>query len=389
MEQPTPVVAVPDVPSHNAEVARLWEAYGQGTNERVPVTVAFDEQFLLPLQGRSFRGYYTNSEVQLDVQLRNQEWIRTHVVHDAPLGLPDEWWVAPAGWMHENEFYGAEVRLQDNDYAWGLPIELPKRKLIEHLRGLDAEERIRAGAFYRHWEELRALADGREHLGRPVRVVSPPVTSTHGIFTKAAEVRGLERICIDLADDPAFVHDLLAAVTDLTIERIKCWHRLAGSETTFPIAGGWGICDDSLTLLSEKHYAEFVLPQHERLYSAMTMGPRSIHLCGHVQHLFATLHRHLGITTFDGPGTQVDLVRMVRDIDAPITIQAQVSHAFLGRGHGEIEAAVRHVLQDEAKRRARMTLIGYASRGATMDNLRFFYECAVRHGAVDRGSGLP
>jgi uroporphyrinogen-III decarboxylase len=276
------------------------------------------------------------------------------------------------------------VVLQDNDYAWGMPLDLPKAELIEHLRGLNVEERVQGTSYSRLHQELLRLADGLTYRDRPVHVVRTPVGSTHGIFTKATEIRGAERLCLDLIDDPPFVRELLAVMTDLAVERVKCWHRLTGSERAFPSEDGWGCCDDSLTLLSRGHYEEFVLPEHERLYSAFTTGPRHIHLCGHVQHLFGTLHRNLGITTFDGPGTQVDLIRLVREVDRGVTIQAQVSHGILAFGPEAIERGVRHVLQEEVKRRVPMTLVGYAPRGTPPEHLRFFYECAMRHGTIGR-----
>lgn len=380
---PEPLASI-DVDRHNAEAAELWAAHAAGTNDRVPVTLAFDEQFLLPLSGVSFREYYTSAETQLRVQLRSQEWIARNVLQDRPLGVPDEWWVAPAGWMEENEFLGARVVVQEDDYAWALPLDMSKTALIEHLRGLDVEERVRATEHYRLHQELLRLAEGASHLDRPVRVVQTPVGSTHGIFTKAAEIRGLEQLCMDLVDDPPFVRELLAAMVDLTVERVRCWRRLTGAESGLPSAGGWGCCDDSLTMLSREHYEGFVLPEHERLYRAFTTGPRSLHLCGRVQHLFGTLQRELGIGHFDGPGTQVDLVRMVRELKAPFGLSAQVSHGILASGEGAIEAAVRQVLADEVKRGTRMSLLGYAPRGTPLASLRFFYACARRHAAIER-----
>jgi len=373
---------MPDFDSHNEQVRRLWQDYHQVTNHRVPVTLAFDEQFLLHHWSVSFGRYYGDVPTQLDIQLRSQEWVRTTVLQDAEMGLPDTWTVCPPSWMDENEFLGAEIVVQEDDYSWGRPLPLGKGELLRHLGSLDAETQVRSGKLYRQWTEMQRVAEGREHHGRPVQVAALPVGSTHGLFTKAAEIRGLEQLCLDLVEDPSFAHELLAVVTDLALQRIQCWHRLAATGREFPSAEGWGLCDDSLTLISRAHYVEFVLPCHERLYAAMTTGPRHIHLCGHVQHLFRALHDDLGITTFDGPGTQVDIPRMIEDIGAPITVQAQVSHGILGGPPATIEGAVRQVLDDRAKSHARMTLLGYAVRGMPLGNLGFFYDCAVRHGEL-------
>jgi hypothetical protein len=379
-----PALSPAEIERHNADVAALRQAYARDEHARVPVTVAFDEQYLLARAGVTFANYYGDVKTQLRVQLDSQTWVAENVLHDAPMGLPESFVVVPPAWMDENEFYGCAVTRQEDDYSWGQPLDMGRAELLEHLRGLNVEDRIRAGTLWRQYERMRELTDGLEHLGRPVTVPAPPIASTHGIFTKAVELRGGERLCLEMIDDPPFVDELLDAMTDLTIARIDAWARLCGVPRGGPSPHGFSLCDDSLTLLSPAQYARFVLPRHERIYAAMTTGTRGMHLCGKVQRLFPVLHRELGITVFDGPGTQVDIVGMIRDIGERVTIQAQVSHRFLAASRHEIESAVRRVLAPAAKNGARMTLLGYAVRGAPEANLRFFYDCAVRHGAVER-----
>ena len=56
-----------DFEKHNAETDKLWKDYRKGENSRVPVTIAFDEQFLLPFWGYSFRHYYQDVKTQIDI----------------------------------------------------------------------------------------------------------------------------------------------------------------------------------------------------------------------------------------------------------------------------------------------------------------------------------
>jgi hypothetical protein len=376
---------------HNQAVARLWNDYHNGRNEWVPITLAFDEQFLLPLWGCTFRRYYEDVETQIDVQLKSQEWIRTRVLQDAEMGLPDAWSVTPAGWMSENEFLGAEIVRQEDDYAWGQPIPLSKSNLLRGLQRINARNRIQECTLWRQYLAMKDRTRDMEFRGRPVRT-QMPVASTHGVFTKAAEIRGLDGICTDLFEDPAFVKELLETITGLFLARIAGWHDLAGVEREFPSDAAWGLADDSVAMLSRDQYEEFVLPCHERFYSRMTTGARSIHLCGHAQHLFPTLHARLGVTIFNGPGPQIDLVRMIDEIDAPIEIQAEVAHATLQRSHAEIEAEIRALLPEKVKQEAKLMLIGYAPRATPLENIGFFYGCGKRYGRVSRhseGRGNP
>ena len=74
---------------------------------------------------------------------------------------------------------------------------------------------------------------------------------------------------------------MLHLVTEKTIGRIRAWRKLtADGNGGFPEPDYFHFCDDSLQMISAAQYERFVLPRHERLYSAMTEGERRIHLCG-------------------------------------------------------------------------------------------------------------
>lgn len=367
---------------HNKEVRSLLADYANGCHQRVPVGIAFDEQFLLPLWDCTYKRYYLEATTQVDIQLKSMKWIRENILQDAEMGLPDVWHINPVFWMAENEFLGAEITIQENDYAWGKPISLSKTELLKQLGSMDVTKRIQQETLFHLYRAMRDYTKDLEFCGRPVEV-SLPVTTTHGIFTKAAEIRGLDQICMDMYEDPPFVQDLLGIITGLTIERIKTWHILTkGSERDISSCTGWGIADDSIAMISRQQYEEFVLPYHKKLYAEMARGPRYIHLCGHAQHLFKTLHDNLSITVFNGPGPQIDLLRMVEEIDGPIEIQAQVAHGTLLGPHAEIEAAVLKILSEELLRRSKVRLFCYVPGGASLENINFFYACGRRHGKI-------
>ncbi|MBU4291773.1 MAG: hypothetical protein KKG09_03705 [Verrucomicrobia bacterium] len=373
-----------DIGQHNKQVARLWNDYRLGRNERVPVVLAFDEQFILPRWDCSFARYYSDVQSQIEIQLQSQDWIIRNIVHDKLMEPPVTWQVCPPNWMAENEFLGAEVVTQENDYSWSHPLDLPKPKLLAMLRGIDVTERIQESTLYRQYTQMKEITRGMEFQGRPVEV-GVPVIATHGVFTKTAEIRGLEQICLDFMDDPPFARELLECVTDILTARIVAWHRLLGTGREFPNSGGWGMADDSIAMISREHYESFVLPCHRKFYQQMTTGARSIHLCGRAQHLFQTLHANLGINTFNGPGPKVvDLMRMIQDIGEPVVIETEVGHATLLGSREKIEQEVSAILRAEIKERATITLTGYVPVATPLSSIEFFYDCGVKYGQLDQ-----
>ena len=368
------------------EVNELWEAFGRRENSRVPITFACDEQLWLKVSGHTFREFYAKPEVHLKAQLEGKRWFCENVIGDAPPGLPERWTVGVQHWMEENEFFGCEVVYQEDDYAWGMPLPLERNDLLRHIARIDARERIRQGSTYRMWKALGSLAEDMRYLDRPVDV-APPGGGTHGIFTKAAEVRGLEQLCLDIVEAPEFVEEFLSLATEKTVERIKAWHALTrGNEPVLPYGTGFGLADDSLQMISSEAYERFVLPCHERLYSAMTTGSRSIHLCGRSTQHYEALRWKARVTHIDGPGPFVDHAHYLEAFGPEFSFAGQTDHSVLAHGsETEIDKMMRKVLTPGAKIPGRFQILGYVTRDTPLENVRACYQAGLRHGTVRGG----
>jgi hypothetical protein len=372
-----------DLSRHAEEVRELWEAFRQKRNRRVPITFACDEQLWLKVSGHRFLEFYRDPRVQLRAQLEGLRWFSENVVGDMPPGLPDRWHVGVREWMSENEFFGCEVVYQENDYAWALPLPLDRDSLLRHIADIDPEEAVRRNAGYRMYQALRELADGMEYSGRPVTVVSPGA-GCHGIFTKAAEIRGLARICLDLYDAPDFAAELLRLVTEKTIGRIRAWSRLlTGSDGGYPVPGGFHLCDDSLQMISAEQHERFVLPCHERLMSAMTTGSRAMHLCGRASQHYEVLHRRLGITALDGPGPFVDHGDYLERFGPDFSIAAQTDHSVLACGtDAGIRGMMRRLFTPRARIPGRFQVMGFVLRDTALEKVATCYRAGREYGGM-------
>ena len=197
---------------HNEMVAKLNADYGAGRNERVPITMASDEALWLDTAKSTFRDFYTDPAIQIDVMLRGMAWCAENIVHDARIGLPETWSVAPRWWMDEPEVLGCDVTMQENEFAWSRPAEVEKSALIDHVRSIDLRDAITASRLYRLYVDMSDLAEGMTYRDRPVSIASPG--GTHGIFTIAARVRGEERLCLDMMEDPEWAYEYLGAIVE-------------------------------------------------------------------------------------------------------------------------------------------------------------------------------
>ncbi|MGQ9554563.1 MAG: hypothetical protein ACUVWR_10660 [Anaerolineae bacterium] len=362
------------------EVEQLWADYRQRENKRVPITFASDEQLWLKVSGHTFREFYCDPRVHLRAQLEGKLWFYENVPGDRTPGLPAQWDVGVQLWMEENEFFGCHVTYQEDDYAWGNPLPLDGQDLLLYITDLDAEEQVRRSSAYRMYQSLGELAEGFEFHDRPVRIV-PPGMSTHGVFTKAAEIRGLERMCLDLKEDAIFARELLRLVTEKTIARMAAWRKLTGAE---PLAGEWcSFPDDSLQIISAPAYEQFVLPCHQRLYASTGKPKRGIHLCGWASQHYEVLHRKLGITNIDGPGPFVDHGYYLESLGPDFSFNAQTDHTVLEYGTPtEVKEMMRNLLKPQVKVPGRFNVVGFVARDTPLPNVYACYEAGRRYGGI-------
>ncbi len=367
---------------HNKETLELWEDFRKKENRRVPITFESDENLWLSLIGRTFREFYTDPSIQLEAQLIGQAWMRFNIFQDKIMGIPEEAWVViPRFWHDEAEFFGCEIIIQENDFAWPRPISMDKKSLLSMIANINPVERLKKNSLFKLYKSMEKIASEIHFMGHPVKI-KPPLGHTNGIFTVAQYIRGAEQISFDLLEDPEFIENLLLLVTDKIIAYIKAWYQLTGEAQVLPFASGWGMADDALTLISGEMYERFVLPHHERIYSTMTMGPRGIHLCGKVFQHYKMLYEKLNIRTLDGPGPLafVDVGKLLTKFPL-LSINAQVNHTTLKVGPVEaIDKMMKEMLNNEAKKSGRLQIEGDVNRDTPLEYFKTMYEAGKKYG---------
>ena len=116
----------------------------------------------------------------------------------------------------------------------------------------------------------------------------------------AANLRGINRLMTDFSDDPEFVNELLAFVTDVAIAFARSQHE-AGAELM-------GVGDAPASLVGRRIFEQTLVPFHRRLVEALrSMGliPRS-HICGNTTKICAA---------------RASLGYDIIDVDSPVSLE--------------------------------------------------------------------
>ncbi|WKZ18629.1 MAG: uroporphyrinogen decarboxylase family protein [Candidatus Jettenia sp. CY-1] len=139
------------------------------------------------------------------------------------------------------------------------------REDLKKLRPVDPEKDGRIPVY------LEAVKRCVDVIGNDVFIV--PVIGAP--FTTSAALRGTERFIKELYTDPELIHTLMKVATQSVKNLIDAYVKAGGVPVTVePIATG--------SMISEKHFREFVLPYLKEVYSHIHSYnlPGVLHICG-------------------------------------------------------------------------------------------------------------
>ncbi|NPV47491.1 MAG: hypothetical protein HPY69_11060 [Armatimonadetes bacterium] len=335
---------------HNAEQAAVWKAFWEGKPTRVPMILGVSSRYTVlnpeaNPEGYDFEDFFCRPEAMYRHLLRKQHFIRHHLWCDQEMGLPDKWQVAVDFQnSYEALWFGCPIHFREGQVPDTTPILGDDNKRMLFDRGLP-DPFPATGWMARAWEyyeQFKAWAADDEFEGRPIEVTGVPGVGTDGVFTTACALRDPTRLMLDIYEDPGYIHELMAFLTEAFIRRIRAYRERLGQPVE---STAFGLADDAIQMLSVEHYREFVLPYHKRLVAEFgSQGPNSMHLCGDATRHFRTIRDELNVMSFD-TGFPVDFGWLRQELGPEVTIYGGVHVEVLRRGPAEaIVAEVRRIL---------------------------------------------
>jgi uroporphyrinogen decarboxylase len=195
-------------------------------------------------------------------------------------------------------------------------------------------------------------------------------------WSAAAELRGLEQLIYDTADDPQFVHQLMRRTTELAIARA-----LAVAETGVMVRCG----DPSAGcgVISPQMYREFVKPYHQQLFTTVRKETKvrlGLHMCGYTDPIMEDqVSLDLDWIDIDGPSS---LKKMVEASRKKVVIRGNLDAALFGEGTKEqIEEAVKSCIEVAAPGSAYILSPGCSiPLNAPLENIGYFLDAACKYG---------
>jgi uroporphyrinogen-III decarboxylase len=180
--------------------------------------------------------------------------------------------------------------------------------------------------------------------GQKINRVGAPFTGMDGMFTIACELRGADKLCMDMLEESDFYHALMDYLTEATIIRLKAWRAYMGQDE---ISESFNFADDSIMLLSRDMYRDYVLPYHKKLALATSTMQKQggAHLCGDATRHFSLIRDELNVYSFD-TGFPVKHRELCEELGPEVSIMGGPSVAFISEAScGEIDAESKRIIE--------------------------------------------
>jgi uroporphyrinogen-III decarboxylase len=356
--------------------ARQRAMWRRTYHDRVPVWLGVYARYVLDQRQSSYREYWRSPRDHLIHQLENFKWIVENVDDDRWTG--DEILITPDFENIPNSAaMGCPVSWSDTQPPYALPcIQEPGEML--HVDPPRPTQGIWGKMLRWRAEMIHLLDTGRVVVtrgGRRVRVHVVMGAYSLGPFSVATDMVG-PKFYEWLALYPQECHHLLQTITTAMIGMERYCRRIDADRT-----GGFNLAEDAAQLVSAAMFDEFCLPYARRLYAAFP-GERSMHMCGHCQHLHQTLVNQLGITYFSGFGSVVSPEQIAKTMGGRVLLRGNVDCLLLRQGTpSEVRLAARRCLENLAPAGGYVLCDGFnVAPGTPVNNLWALKEAAGAYG---------
>jgi len=340
--------------------AEQWQQFKAAAKfqktDRVPISLIIDSPWIPGYLGMKHIDYYFDQEVWFQSNLR--------IVEEFPeVTVVPSWWVE-YGMAIEPSAMGGKVRFPADQ----TPSESPMLFRLEDMDQLAEVDPQVDGLMPVALRQCRVQKRRITGAGYTI-----PMVAARGPLALAVFLRGLTPFMMDISDNPAGVHKLLAYTTNVAIAWLKAQAGAIGDSVE-----GILVLDDIVGFLSRKHYQEFAHPYLQKVFSSFPSSWVKVY------------HNDARIDPFleDLPDAGFDVLNWTHKLEinevrkrtaGKICLMGNVSPLEIGvRGTPkEVKAATLNLLQNTSREGLILSLGGGVSPGMPGANIHAMIEAVT------------
>jgi hypothetical protein len=316
------------------EAARRFDVE---TDDRTPVLLPVDNEYLLPRLGIGFPDFYDDPEFQLYYELLKWQWLLENLEDDRLIEEELEVYPDFGGVTIAGIFDMAHILWQENRPPYTVPW-LESARDVARLKLPHPTDNM-GGRKLSYMEEMQFLT-GKFHVRLQGEPILPRVSAGwhRGPLAAALDMAG-DQIFQWAEDEPNALHDLMAMITETYVEYERITRQLIEAEMEDAY-----VVHDGAEALSPEAYREFVMPYSMRIYDAFP-GQRNLRLRGDINELLEVLPEE-GPTYLSGYGPRVDNTYLAETLGGNAVLQGNVDPELLLTGTvDEVKQAAWDVLE--------------------------------------------
>jgi len=252
--------------------------------DRVPIKISTAGSFYTKLFGYNIRDYYTDMDLNLEVQLRGLEWAFEELRDDRTgYGV-----VPDIGPVAEGIYFNIPIEYRDDTSPW-IPHVLETPEDVEKLEIPDPETHPGVLRVYRLHEEMKEKV---RKMGLNIPVggglqIHPPLSA-------ACAIMRIDKVYEYMYTEPELIHKLFRKLLTAFFKLQDFRDRYFGTKTE-----RIGLADDNSAFISNEMYRKFVMPYNMAIYERYGKKGRYLHADGPNDHHFKMYAEEMKITDMD------------------------------------------------------------------------------------------
>ena len=377
-------------PEKMAASARRWQAKEHFRYaDRVPVAFCAVPRFFAPIFGLRYGDFFKDPETQFYWQLQFAKYRIENIPEDTCC-------TGPAIYVHpyfdnviEADAMGAEIVWPENETLQSRPTihtveEMERFEIPAPTAGL-------WGRMTEWWLRMKELAaEARLTFNDQEARVEVGLLGISGI---GPHMTAIDLVGADFywwqVEYPEACHRFLDKITTAMLQA-DAWFRTIDPRPR----GGFGLAEDTVTIMSVDSYREFSLPYDLRLYETLGAGQRfgrGMHMCGDSTHLHQALIEEAQISSLDLFGYLVPPRVAAKNLGGKVLLWGNINPMLMLNGSkDEVKAEARACL--EALAPCGGLLLGDGANicpGTPVENLAALTEAAEEFGMGTADRRLP
>jgi uroporphyrinogen-III decarboxylase len=253
--------------------------------ERVPIHISVGGSFFCKLFGVNIRDFYTDMEVNIEVQAKGIIWCFEELKDDRvnfSIGMD-------LGPVYEGIVFDCPIEYPDDTSPWIVPI-LKKPADIEKLKVPEPSTSPKIQEIYKKYEKYKELA----------KKIAPDFPTNWGGVNIHPP---LSAACAIM--DPVLVYELMISepevITKLFDKLLKTFFLLRDfADEYFNIKReSIGLADDNSAFISNELYRKLVFKYNKAIYDKYGKKERSLHADGPNDHHFEMYANDMKLTSMD------------------------------------------------------------------------------------------